>query len=278
MKALRIWMLLGPAVMASAVFAQELKPASYFSDHVVLQQGLKVPVWGTAQPGEKVTVRFAGQGKTATTDDKGNWRVELDPLMAEPGQPGAVMTIAGQGKTIEIQDVLVGEVWFGGGQSNMVGATPIPADFPKQIRLYGQWIGDTWMASHLVAKGKEAQFSRRMVFTGLALHKELKVPVGLLSMGAGATSASGCMRMHFAPFAVRGTLWDQGESGPVPWGPAMREVISNWRAWWGRPDQPLIIIQKPSGGGSAADWDARVKEEVGKFAGLPTALPPVRSP
>ena len=86
------------------------------SDHMVLQRDMPVPIWGTADPNEKVTVTFAGQTKTATADAKGKWRVDLDPLKAS-AKPRE-LTVKGK-NAITLKDVLVGEVWLGSGQSNM---------------------------------------------------------------------------------------------------------------------------------------------------------------
>lgn len=84
--------------------AAEIKPASIFSDHMVLQRDRPVPVWGWVHAGEKVTVGFAGQNKTATADANGKWLVTLDPMPAS-AEPRS-MTVNGS----EIVDVLVGEV------------------------------------------------------------------------------------------------------------------------------------------------------------------------
>src|SRR5436190_1669519 len=83
---------------------------------MVLQQKQKVPIWGTADAGEKVTVTFGKKSKTAVADAGGKWRVDLDPMAAtfEP----QTMTIAGK-NTVELKDILIGEVWLVAGQSNM---------------------------------------------------------------------------------------------------------------------------------------------------------------
>ena len=88
-----------------------------FGDHMVLQQGVPLPVWGTADAGEKVTVSIAGKQATATTDKNGRWMLKLDSLPAT-GTP-VQMEVAGKNK-LTISDVLVGEVWVCSGQSNMV--------------------------------------------------------------------------------------------------------------------------------------------------------------
>ena len=101
----------------------EVKLPSLLSDGLVLQQGMKVNIWGTADPGERVTVTFGGQQVSGVTESGGQWKVKLGPLNA--GGP-FTMTIAGK-NTITLHDVLVGEVWVCSGQSNMempVGTNP----------------------------------------------------------------------------------------------------------------------------------------------------------
>lgn len=107
------------AVAVSATFETEAKvvPATPFADNMVLQRGMSVPVWGTADAGERVTVSFAGQEKAVTADTSGKWSVALDPMAAS--KESRVLRIAGNGNVEEIKNVLVGEVWFASGQSNM---------------------------------------------------------------------------------------------------------------------------------------------------------------
>lgn len=87
-----------------------------FGDHMVLQQSVKLPVWGKAEPGEKITVTIGSRTGSTTADAAGKWRVDLDPL--EDSTQPVTMTIAGK-NTITFSDVLVGDVWVCSGQSNM---------------------------------------------------------------------------------------------------------------------------------------------------------------
>jgi sialate O-acetylesterase len=107
------------AVLASVTSTSSsqaaVTPNPLFADHAVLQAGTAVPVWGTAAPGEAVTVELAGQHATTAAGADGRWRVSLGPLAA--GGP-FTLTIAGSNKVV-VSDVLVGEVWIAGGQSNM---------------------------------------------------------------------------------------------------------------------------------------------------------------
>ena len=86
------------------------------TNNMVLQRGKPVAIWGTATPGEKITVTFAGQTKTAVTDTTENWMLKLDPMKAsaEPRK----MVISGS-NIIVLENILVGEVWLCSGQSNM---------------------------------------------------------------------------------------------------------------------------------------------------------------
>jgi len=94
-----------------------------FSDGAVLQRGMKVPVWGKAAAGNTVAVEFAGQKKSVQVGANGAWRVDLDPL--EASSEGRTMTVSesAQGSdpvsSVKVNDILVGEVWFASGQSNM---------------------------------------------------------------------------------------------------------------------------------------------------------------
>lgn len=87
-----------------------------FGDHMVLQQDIRLPIWGWADPGEQVTIAFAGQQVATSGGADGKWRVVLAPV-ATDGK-GSVLTVRGT-NTLTFQDVLVGDVWMGSGQSNM---------------------------------------------------------------------------------------------------------------------------------------------------------------
>lgn len=106
-----------PALALIALPADaEVKLPGIFATHMVVQRETPVPVWGWADPGEKVTVSLAGQTRETTADAEGKWSARLDPI-AEPGPH--TLTVVGK-NTIELPDVLAGEVWLGSGQSNML--------------------------------------------------------------------------------------------------------------------------------------------------------------
>ncbi len=112
---LRTAFALGAAALALPLWA-EVKLAGVFSDHMVLQRDRDLPVWGWADPGEEVTVSFAGQTASTKAAADGSWSVTLKPLTLN--KEGAKLTVNGKNR-IELNDVLVGDVWLCGGQSNM---------------------------------------------------------------------------------------------------------------------------------------------------------------
>ena len=133
--------LVAATLMLPAV-ASNLRLGAPFGDGMVLQRGMKVPVWGWSLPSKaatKVVVEFAGQQKTVVVGasaDERCWRVELDPL--EASKEGRTLKVReripgflfdGEGCTVEVKDVLVGEVWLASGQSNM--ELPLVSEKPR---------------------------------------------------------------------------------------------------------------------------------------------------
>jgi sialate O-acetylesterase len=94
----------------------DVKMPLIFGDHMVLQQQAKLPIWGWADPSEKVSVTFAGQTGSTVAAADGTWRVDLAPVTVDA--QGKTLTMTGK-NTITLQDVLVGDVWIASGQSNM---------------------------------------------------------------------------------------------------------------------------------------------------------------
>ncbi|HQL51874.1 MAG TPA: sialate O-acetylesterase, partial [Kiritimatiellia bacterium] len=103
------------ALVAGAVSADVSLP-NVFNHNMVLQRGQPVPVWGWAAPGEQVTVSFAGQSKKTVAGQDGAWRLALEALQASADP--ATFTVSGA-NTVTFTNVVVGEVWFCSGQSNM---------------------------------------------------------------------------------------------------------------------------------------------------------------
>ncbi|NQZ56337.1 MAG: 9-O-acetylesterase [Lentisphaeraceae bacterium] len=95
----------------------EIQLSPLFSDGAVLQRHVAVPVWGWAESGTEVTVSFKDQKKSTQADKHGKWMIKLDPMKASA--ENAVMNIVVGAEAKTIKDILIGEVWLCGGQSNM---------------------------------------------------------------------------------------------------------------------------------------------------------------
>ncbi len=187
------------ALLVSAAHADIRLPA-VISDHMVLQQDLPANVWGWAEPGENVTVKFAGKSAESAADPAGKWSVKLDDLKA--GSAGE-LTIAGK-NTLTVKDVIVGEVWIASGQSNMEWTIEKSKDAPQEIAaanfpairiftvtknaktepqedLPGKWeVATPETAAHFTAVG---------YFFARKLHQSLQQPIGVLHTSWGGTAA-----------------------------------------------------------------------------------------
>ncbi len=181
-----------------------------FADNMVLQREMKVPVWGNAAPGENITVILGGHQAKTLADRNGHWKVFIGPLDA--GGP-FVMKIRGNNE-VDLRNILVGEVWICSGQSNMAMEVRssmnaeeeiASADYPE-IRYFQV---KNFKASHpmedvspVTTPGKEflnhwqicspstvGHLTGVGYFFGRDLHTDLGVPVGLISVSWGGTTA-----------------------------------------------------------------------------------------
>ncbi len=193
-----VWLLVGLVAATAAAKTAPVRLPHVLGDHMVVQQGMEIPVWGWTEPGAEVTVRMGEAEVKTTADADGRWKVALPARKA-----GGPYTIVVRGaNTIELKDVLVGEVWVCSGQSNMQFALRAARDAEKEIaaanypniRLFtvprrpalepqddcdGAWAPCTPQTA--------ANFSAVAYFFGRALHEHLKVPVGLIHTSWGGT-------------------------------------------------------------------------------------------
>lgn len=258
-----------------------------FTDGMVLQQGAKVPVWGSATPGQKIMVRFQGQETGTSAGKDGQWTVHLKNL--KPGGPFE-MEIFGD-YTIRLKDVLVGEVWVCSGQSNM--EWPLSgthnakenikkANYPM-IRLFNapktpqpKPIDDFVAPAKWVHCTPETVpgFSAVGYYFGRDLQESRIVPVGLIQSAWGGTPAESWTRGEvfekteglkglkgsnlyngmiapLVPFAIKGVIWYQGESNADrawQYRTLFPAMIKQWRADWKQGDFPFLFVQ-------LAPWD-----------------------
>jgi sialate O-acetylesterase len=269
-------------ILCAAVVHAAVKPNALISDGAVLQQGMPVPVWGSAADGEKVTVAFQDQTASAVAQD-GKWMVRLKPLT--PGGP-FTMTIAGE-NTLEFNDILVGEVWIASGQSNMAWPIDRSADADRvkaastdpMLHLFTVPHADLPApATDVEGRWSEAGpdtiggFSAVAYFFGRDLRKALNVPVGIINSSVGGTAAQQWTRRSFLesdpelagaitsntgglyngmiapliPYAFRGAIWYQGESNAgaaYQYRTLFPGMIRNWREDWGEGDFPFLFVQ-----------------------------------
>ncbi|MBA4148782.1 MAG: sialate O-acetylesterase [Verrucomicrobia bacterium] len=186
----------------------KLKLPAIFSDNMVLQQGMSVPVWGWANDGEVVSVSFAGQTVSATPRN-GKWMVYLKNL--KPGEP-ETLTVSGV-KTLQFTNVLAGEVWVCSGQSNMEWAlfkahepeAAITNSSNSALRVFQvphskADIPLSDISAESQPKWQEARpetvrgFSAVGYYFGRELHEKLGVPIGLIQSTWGGTPAEVWMR------------------------------------------------------------------------------------
>ncbi|MFH1497696.1 MAG: sialate O-acetylesterase [Verrucomicrobiota bacterium] len=178
-------------------------PAPLFTDNAVLQRGKPIPVWGQADPGEKVSVTFGAQTVETTTGADGKWRVKL---AAEPANTEGVELVIQGHNTVTLANVVVGEVWIASGQSNMEWTMPntydaaidIPAsaNFPlirhiKIKRTVSDAPADTVEVQYSGwnVAGPEATktFSAVGYYFAKDIHQLTGVPVGIIGSNWGGT-------------------------------------------------------------------------------------------
>ncbi len=215
-------------------------------DAMVLQRTGSVPIWGKADPGEVVTVRFAGQTKKATTDKDGKWRINLDRLSAS--STPATMTISGK-NTIELKNILVGEVWLVAGQSNMQrllretanGEAAIAAADHPLIRLFNvdRQVAFKHKAGPLAiwqpcSSEAVKEFSAVGYYFGVELQKELNVPIGLINSSYGGSQAEAWTPVEYLlasndlrPTVERTRIWDEERPRVKA---EYEEKLKEWRA------------------------------------------------
>lgn len=266
-----ILLLLALACMNSRMHADVI-PNPLFTDNAVLQQGIKAPIWGTADPGERVTVEFAGQTVSTTASAEGKWLVHLSPLKA--GGP-RILTISGRNKIV-LTNILAGEVWLCSGQSNMerqlglrAGQQPITdwkqevaaANYPE-IRHFGatqtkafapaQTVKGSWT---VCSPGTVTNFTAIGYFFGRDLYRARQVPIGLIHSSWGGTPAEA-----WTSEAALSTQPDWTEAlaqvkllATDPVG-TQREIQKQLEAWYQAKD-PGSAASPPW---SATDLDARL--------------------
>jgi sialate O-acetylesterase len=242
----------------------EVRVSNLFGDHMVLQRGIPAPVWGLADPGEKVTVQFGEAQVTAEADASGKWMVKL-PAMRVKVTPQD-LTITGK-NTLTIKNVVVGDVWVCSGQSNMefgLGGCDAPQDIAsanlpnlRRIKLDhravgkpsadvpGHWEVCTPQSAHgFTAVG--FYFARR-------IQQELPVPIGLIDDNWGGT--------RIEPWIPR-----CGFEAEPPLASILQDVKNRQQAYREQLGKSLGAIE---------EWVASAKKALDVPEGAIPAMPPL---
>ena len=233
------------ALQACACFADvTLNPL--FTDHMVLQRNQPVPVYGTASPGEKVTVEFAGQKKEVVVSASGEWQVKLDPMRASDIPQELIVNSSLDTRHLTLSDVLIGDVWLCAGQSNMATemrlyptltdeAEKMTNPLVRMFKFKREGVGseepsdevvidppfnDSWQP---MTPAMAREFSATASFFGHKLQPLAGIPVGLLYANRGGTAVNQWLPMDFmmtkpelyAPFlGADNPWWREGPKNP----------------------------------------------------------------
>ena len=217
MKSLSPYIVIVALIVASSSVPQaraDVTLPKAIASHMVLQRDRPLPIWGWADPGEEVTVKLDEATATTKADDKGNWKVSLPAVKAD-GKAHR-MTVVGKNK-IELDDILIGDVWIGSGQSNMEfslgGSTGgkeaiAKADYAQIRLLHVQKIQQKEPAKDITVAGEKKEqpasapadaswkvctpknvpgFSAVLYYFGERLHKDVGVPIGLINSSWGGS-------------------------------------------------------------------------------------------
>lgn len=221
------------ALAAASATAVELPHV--FGDNMVLQREQSIPVWGKGAPGERVTVRFAGRKAKTRAGADGAWRVDLPPVRA--CAEGRDFTVSGANEIV-FTNVVVGDVWFCSGQSNMeftMSARRKVKDWEKEVAAANWPLIRHFNVAHKVAEAPLGDVDAAWVettpetippqsavafFFGETLHRELGIPVGLINSSWGGTRIE-----PWTPAGHPDDLW----------------LLQNIRKWDRPHDRPTVL-------------------------------------
>jgi len=213
--------------------------ASLFKNHMVLQRDQSIPVWGKATVGATITVKFGNSEKSIVTDSTGEWRVDLNALKASFESRKMMISSSANKESIEISDIVVGDVWICAGQSNMEwpieGIPEIKALIPNSSNIRSFTVKNnvafkpqskcrgTWKNEH---PNSAVAFS-----FAYYLQQSANVPVGIILTSWGSSSIEGWMPREMTKtvphFKAVMNAFDTNsktknriktiKNGPVPW-------------------------------------------------------------
>lgn len=215
-KTIKMWLIKWVIASLGTTLYAQIRPHHIFDNNMVLQRDKAVKVWGWADKGEKVTVKFGGQEKSVVVNDKEEWEVFLEP-MGVNNAPQEMIITGGQGKAVIFKNVLLGEVWLLGGQSNMEfdlariyhgdteiasanfsnirlmtiprAAGPEPLNDFERINEYDRWLDRYDEKGYWFNCSPETvkTFSGLGYIFGRRIHMASQVPIGLIDVSRGGT-------------------------------------------------------------------------------------------
>ena len=212
--------------MGQAVFAQLRLPA-LFADNMVMQQQVANKVWGWALPSETVRVRFLEKDYSTMADKSGRWSISLSPA---PAFTKAAMVITTATKEISISNIIFGEVWVCGGQSNMeYTMQDVSSTYPEEIASAKNDDIRFIIVDHKISNKEESSFTaasntywqainRESVrrcsaiayFFAKKIHQRLGIPVGLIINPWGGTTQQAWMPPEaLEPFPAYKTIYEK---------------------------------------------------------------------
>lgn len=258
----KIIILFGVLFVFAANMYADIKLPAIIADHMVLKQNASAPLWGTEIPGKKLTVETGWDNKKyeTTADAGGNWVVKVNTPKA--GGPYKI-TISGSNK-ITLSDVLIGEVWFSSGQSNMAFRMrqDVQADvfLPKatntQIRMFkpGRQIKQEEernfaknAAWSVCSPESAAELSAMSYYFAIELQEKLQVPVGIINASWGGTSIESWM-----------------PKSAIDSSPVLQNPIGRWKQWVADFEKDSIKY--------AAETKAYEKNKTGEAPKMPESV------
>jgi sialate O-acetylesterase len=252
----------------------EVRLPSIFSEHMVLQQGQPIPVWGWAAADEQVTVSLADQNQSATADANGTWRVMLGSLPAGGPYP---LEVRGA-NVIRFDDVLVGEVWICSGGANMESPLAqakdgdleiLGANYPRIRLVTIPHVGSPQPADNfegswqICSPSTVPDFSAVGYFFARQLHQTLNVPIGMIDNAWGESTCEAWIRPE--------TLGSE---------PRYQPLLASWR----EREQTSPPPAKPASDEqekrprSDAPESKRRRDRQGRSQGQAPAVPPLLGP
>jgi len=276
--------LLATAIVTAVPCAADVRLPKFFTDHMVLQRGLPVRVWGWADPGEPVSATLAGRSASAKADTQGQWSLELPA-----GKAGDNLELQVKGKNhLTLRNILIGDLWVCSGQSNMemslgqcleADKDIKAANLPKirRIKINLVQSGKPEPDAPVTTGWQECSPETAGAFTAVGfyfareIYKKSHVPIGIIDCNWGGTriepwlspnsanaagqpfdGMSGIYNAMVNPLVrlpIKGALWYQGESNGEEgdtYFEKMRALIGGWRKQWGQGDFPFYFVQLAS--------------------------------